>query len=46
VAGTIYNQGGKPVPVLALIMGSYLIMSLITSLFMNIYNRRVQFVER
>lgn len=46
VAGTIYNQGGKPVPVLALIMGSYLTMSLITSLFMNIYNRRVQFVER
>ena len=46
VAGTIYNQGGKPVPVLVLIMGSYLIMSLITSLFMNIYNRRVQFVER
>lgn len=46
VAGTIYNQGGKPVPVLILIMGSYLVMSLITSLFMNIYNRRVQFVER
>ena len=46
VAGTIYNQGGKPVPVLVLIMGSYLIMSLITSLFMNFYNRRVQFVER
>jgi general L-amino acid transport system permease protein len=46
VAGTIYNQGGKPVPVLILIMGSYLTMSLITSLFMNIYNRRVQFVER
>jgi general L-amino acid transport system permease protein len=46
VAGTIYNQGGKPVPVLILIMGCYLTMSLITSLFMNIYNRRVQFVER
>ncbi len=46
VAGTIYNQGGKPVPVLVLIMGSYLTMSLITSLFMNFYNRRVQFVER
>jgi general L-amino acid transport system permease protein len=46
VSGTIYNQTGRPVPVLVLIMGSYLIMSLVTSLFMNFYNKRVQFVER
>jgi len=46
VGGTIYNQTGRPLPVLVLIMGSYLAMSLITSLVMNIYNRRVQFIQR
>lgn len=46
VAGTIFNQSGRSVPVITLVMGSYLVMSLITSLFMNIYNRRVLFVER
>jgi general L-amino acid transport system permease protein len=46
VGGTIYNQAGKPLPVIVLIMGSYLAMSLITSLIMNLYNRRVQIVER
>jgi len=46
VAGTMANQTGRPVPVVIMIMGSYLIMSLVTSLFMNIYNRAVQFVER
>ena len=46
VAGTILNQTGRPVPVLMMVMGSYLIMSLVTSLLMNIYNRAVQFVER
>lgn len=46
IGGTIYNQTGKPLPVIVLIMGSYLAMSLVTSLFMNLYNRRVQFVLR
>lgn len=46
VGGTIYNQTGRPLPVLALIMGSYLAMSLFTSLVMNLYNRRVQFIQR
>ncbi len=46
VGGTIYNQTGRPLPVLVLIMGSYLTMSLFTSLVMNLYNRRVQFVQR
>jgi len=44
VAGTIYNQTGRPLPVIVLMMGSYLAMSLITSLFMNIYNRRIQYL--
>ena len=46
VAGTILNQTGRPVPVIMMVMGSYLVMSLVTSLLMNIYNRAVQFVER
>ncbi len=46
VGGTIANQTGRPVPVIILIMGSYLTMSLLTSLFMNIYNRKIAFVQR
>jgi general L-amino acid transport system permease protein len=46
VAGTIFNQTGKAIEVILMIMGSYLIMSLTTSLFMNWYNRRTQLVER
>jgi general L-amino acid transport system permease protein len=40
------NQAGRAVPVFAMIMGSYLVMSLLTSTVLNIYNRRIQFVER
>jgi len=46
VAGTIFNQTGQAVPVIVLIMVSYLSMSLFTSLLMNLYNRRIQLVER
>lgn len=46
VAGTIFNQTGKAIEVILMIMGSYLIMSLSTSVFMNWYNRRTQLVER
>jgi general L-amino acid transport system permease protein len=46
VAGTIFNQTGRSVQVIVLIMASYLSMSLFTSLLMNVYNRRVQLVER
>ncbi len=46
VAGTIINQTGQTVQVFVLIMASYLSMSLFTSLVMNLYNRRVQLVER
>jgi len=46
VAGTIFNQTGRAVQVIVMIMVSYLIMSLFTSLLMNLYNRRVQLVER
>ncbi len=43
---TIANQTGQPVPVILLVMATYLALSLITSLVMNIYNRSVQILER
>jgi general L-amino acid transport system permease protein len=46
VGVTMSNQTGQPVPVIVLIMGTYLAISLVTSLFMNIYNRRIQVLER
>ena len=46
VGQTMANQTGQPVPVIILIMGTYLAISLVTSLLMNIYNRRVQVLER
>jgi general L-amino acid transport system permease protein len=46
VGSTVANQTGQPVPVIVLIMATYLIMSLITSLLMNLYNRRVQVLEK
>jgi len=46
VGGTILNQSGQAIEMLSLIMITYLSMSLFTSLVTNLYNRRVQFVER
>jgi general L-amino acid transport system permease protein len=46
VGRTIINQAGQAVPVFILIMGIYLSLSLITSFLLNIYNKRVQLVER
>jgi general L-amino acid transport system permease protein len=46
VGTTMANQTGQPVPVIALVMGTYLAISLGTSLLMNLYNRRVQVLER
>jgi general L-amino acid transport system permease protein len=46
VGQTMANQTGQPVPVIILVMGTYLAISLLTSLLMNIYNRRVQVLER
>jgi len=40
------NQAGRAVPVFALIMLTYLSLSLLTSLVLNLYNRRIQFVTR
>jgi general L-amino acid transport system permease protein len=46
VGQTMANQTGQPVPVIILVMSAYLAISLVTSLFMNLYNRRVQVLER
>ncbi len=46
VAGTVFNQTGTAIEIVALLMLSYLSMSVFTSSLLNIYNRRVQLVER
>jgi general L-amino acid transport system permease protein len=45
-AGTVLNQTGQAIEVIAITMGVYLVISLITSFAMNIYNARVAIVER
>lgn len=46
VTRTMANQTAQPIPVIVLVMATYLVFSLITSLIMNLYNRRVQVLER
>jgi general L-amino acid transport system permease protein len=44
--GTVLNQTGRAIEVVVITMTVYLTISLVTSFFMNIYNRRVAIVER
>jgi general L-amino acid transport system permease protein len=46
VSRTIMNQSGAAVQMFILLMGTYLGLSLLTSAFMNWYNRRIAFAER
>ena len=46
VSRTVSELTGQPVSVLLVVMGFYLIVSLATSVLMNIYNRMVQIHER
>ena len=46
VSGTILNQSGRTVEMITLAMATYLLISLLTSAFMNWYNQRVRLVER
>jgi general L-amino acid transport system permease protein len=46
VGKTIIDQAGRAVPVFVLVMVTYLIISLTYSIILNIYNRRITFVER
>ena len=45
-AGTVLNQTGAAVQVMAVTMAVYLVISLVTSFAMNLYNRRTALVER
>jgi general L-amino acid transport system permease protein len=44
--GTTLNQTGQAIEVIAMTMGVYLVISITTSVLMNIYNRRMTLVER
>lgn len=46
VANTIQNQTGRAVEIIAMVMGTYLTFSLITSALMNWYNKKIKLVER
>ena len=46
VANTTINQTGQAIEGVALIMAVYLIFSLVTSAFMNWYNKKMALVER
>lgn len=45
-AGTTLNQTGQAIEIIAITMGVYLTISIITSIIMNAYNKRVALVER
>jgi general L-amino acid transport system permease protein len=46
VIGTSLNQTGRPVENIAIMMVFFLVISILISLFMNWYNRRIALVER
>jgi general L-amino acid transport system permease protein len=46
VSSTTFNQTGRAVEVILLLMATYLVISLAISFVMNLYNRRIQIVER
>ena len=45
-AGTVLNQTGQAVEVLAITMAVYLTLSLSMSVMMNLYNKRIQLTQR
>lgn len=45
-AGTVLNQTNQAIEVILITMGVYLLISLVTSLFMNWFNARMALVER
>lgn len=45
-AGTVLNQTGAAVQVIAITMAVYLVISLVTAAIMNLYNRRMALAER
>ncbi|RQW63543.1 amino acid ABC transporter permease [Vibrio viridaestus] len=45
-AGTTLNQTGQAIEIIAMTMGVYLGLSILTSVLMNLYNKKVALVER
>jgi general L-amino acid transport system permease protein len=45
-AGTALNQTGRAIEIILITMATYLVISLVTSTFMNWYNAKVAIVER
>lgn len=45
-AGTSLNQTGQAIEIIAITMGVYLALSIVTSIIMNAYNKRIALVER
>ncbi|MBN6030542.1 amino acid ABC transporter permease [Pantoea ananatis] len=45
-AGTVLNQTGQAIETIAITMSVYLIISLLISMLMNFYNRKIALVER
>ncbi|AUG98508.1 amino acid ABC transporter permease [Pectobacteriaceae bacterium CE70] len=45
-AGTVLNQTGQAIETIAMTMSVYLIISLLISLLMNIYNQKIALIER
>lgn len=46
VGGTVMNQTGRTIEAIMIMIAVYLTFSLITSLFMNYFNKKAQLVER
>ena len=46
IGDTILNQSGQALEVISIYMAFYLVLSLLTSAFMNWYNKRIALVER
>ena len=46
ISNAIQNQSGRTVEMISMVMLTYLMFSLITSMFMNWYNQRIKLVER
>src|SRR5690606_19830889 len=46
IGTTTMNQTGQTIPVFLIIVASYLTLSLLTSLFMNWWNKKIRLVDR
>jgi general L-amino acid transport system permease protein len=45
-AGTALNQTGRAIEIITITMGTYLTLSILISIFMNWYNKRIEIKEK